>query len=252
MLMRVAVSCWLALGFGGALAADAQQPVAAITGLSPSLPTTADQVSIEIQIFLACTGVLHPTVEGSTIHVVLNQSLILCPGPPLPSSGLPVAVPVGPLPAGNYTVSLENPPLQVDSRVLAVTAPATELALLDRWWQGVAHRFSVGVTWSYPDGRPGGAAQALKVTDNAGAFWFFDSSNLEVTVKLLDGGVVNGQFWLFAASMTTLPFTMTVVDHLGTHGECYTAPAPAACTRTYHSRSGANQNFIDLSAFPSP
>lgn len=47
--------------------------------------------------------------------------------------------------------------------------------------------------------RPGqGSARPL--TDESGAFWFFDPVNIEVTIKVLDGRPINGHFWVFIAN----------------------------------------------------
>jgi hypothetical protein len=248
MSLRVATWSWLLILVSpAALLADPQQcQDPSIVEVTPRLPTSADQIGIVMLFHLhPCFDSISSFVQGNTIHLVDDP---ICFAVPLDCGGdfLHSPVIVGPLPAGSYVISLEGGGGTVlDTQALTVSAPATDLVLQ-------SSRFSAGVTWSHPDGRPGGAAQAVRVTDNSGYFWFFDSGNLEVTVKMLDAAPINGRFWLFAASMTNVPFTLTIVDSLGTKGECSTTPAPPACTRTYQSPSGTNQNFIDLSAFPSP
>ncbi len=76
---------------------------------------------------------------------------------------------------------------------------------------GTDGRFAVEVEWSAPDGR-GGDGSTFALTDDTGAFWFLRQSNLELVVKILDGRPVNGHFWVFFASMTDLPFQLTVTD----------------------------------------
>ncbi len=87
----------------------------------------------------------------------------------------------------------------------------------------------------------GQAAAGVEISDQSGYFWFFGSSNMEVTVKVLDGRPVNGHFWLFAASMTTEPFVLALTD---TQGTCASPP----CVKYYANPAGINQNFIDLAA----
>ena len=69
-------------------------------------------------------------------------------------------------------------------------------------------------TVSYVDPRDGHShvASAVRTSEASGTFWFFDPSNPEVLVKMLDGEGINGYYWLFASSLTTLDFTLTVMD----------------------------------------
>jgi len=47
-------------------------------------------------------------------------------------------------------------------------------------------------------------AHAVALTVDSGYFWFFDAENVEVVLKVLDGCVTNGRYWVFAAGMTDL------------------------------------------------
>ncbi|HVS14443.1 MAG TPA: PKD domain-containing protein [Thermoanaerobaculia bacterium] len=49
-------------------------------------------------------------------------------------------------------------------------------------------------------------------TGDSGLFWFFDPTNWEVLVKVLDGCQVTGKFWVFAASTTDQGYILTVTD----------------------------------------
>lgn len=43
-------------------------------------------------------------------------------------------------------------------------------------------------------------------------FTVFDLQNIEVAVKILDARAINGKFWVYHGSLTTLPYTVTVTD----------------------------------------
>lgn len=106
-------------------------------------------------------------------------------------------------------------------------------------------------TVSYVDPRDGRShvASAVRTSEASGTFWFFDPSNPEVLVKMLDGEGINGYYWLFASSLTTLDFTLTVMD---VAGGCLNLPVdPPACpTRSYHHPSGPSRNFEDIESMP--
>ncbi|HVT56792.1 MAG TPA: hypothetical protein VHR45_00185 [Thermoanaerobaculia bacterium] len=74
-----------------------------------------------------------------------------------------------------------------------------------------AGRFAVDVQWTTAGGG-NGAGQARPLTGDTGTFWFFDSANLELVVKLLDGCTVNRHFWFFAGGLTDLRTVITVTD----------------------------------------
>jgi hypothetical protein len=69
-------------------------------------------------------------------------------------------------------------------------------------------------------------------TDQTGYFWFFQESNLELMVKVLDGRPVNGKYWVFYGSLTDVEFTMTVTDTVtGAETTYYNEPGNI-CGRT--------------------
>lgn len=88
--------------------------------------------------------------------------------------------------------------------------------------------------------RPAGIVELS--TDGA-LFWFFDPRNPEVIVKILDGTRINGRFWLFLSSMTTVEFTLHV-------RRCIDGDPPFCEEgRSYHSPAGANLDLVDIEAF---
>ena len=85
----------------------------------------------------------------------------------------------------------------------------------------LAGRFRV--TARFTDPRSGGAAaaQAIPLTGDTGAFWFFDAANLELTVKVLDGRPSNGHFWVFSGALSDVEYTLTVTDLVTSQSKTY-------------------------------
>ncbi len=101
--------------------------------------------------------------------------------------------------------------------------------------------FSVTASFQSTPGGPSSPARAVALTGNAGYFWFFDPSNVEMTVKVLDGCSVNGSYWVFAAGMTNVG-----VDWKVTRSQTNAA-------RNYSNPPGtAFQPIQDTAAFPCP
>jgi hypothetical protein len=59
-----------------------------------------------------------------------------------------------------------------------------------------------------------GQGHAVRLSGQSGLFWFFDSENAEMLVKVIDGCGVPGldAYWVFFAATTNVDFTMTVTD----------------------------------------
>ncbi len=77
-------------------------------------------------------------------------------------------------------------------------------------------RFSVEVEWRDYAGAVGSAqvvdAGSIGANDTSGMFWFFDSSNWGMLVKVLDACDLNGQFLFLGAATTDVEYTLTVTD----------------------------------------
>ena len=93
---------------------------------------------------------------------------------------------------------------------------ATTLCLND-------NRFQVRLNFQDPD-RAADVGMARHLETDTGAFWFRRATNLEVTVKVLDGRASNGFFWVFFASMTNVSFELQVVDTQTGQQKVYTNP----------------------------
>ncbi len=225
-----------------AAAAGAQGPR---LEFSPRLPDTADPLVLALTDSFADCEVLTllgpATVHGDrriTVPVARQDFQVLCiPGDTRSTLELP------PLAAGTYAVELVDAGSLVLSRPLTVRAATGALELHDG-------RFQVSVTWRTPDGGRSGGGNATRLSEESGSFWFFDGANAEVTVKVLDGSAVNGHAWVFVASMTTVEFSVRVMD-VG-DGLCLMLPVfPPACpTRVYDQPPSQNRNFVDVEAFP--
>jgi len=84
-----------------------------------------------------------------------------------------------------------------------------------------------------------GDAPTVPLTDEAGGFWFFSSQNVEVVVKVVDGTSFNGRFWVFAAGLSNVEYTLTVTD------------TAEGAVKTYFNPSGRLGSLADAAAFPS-
>lgn len=77
-------------------------------------------------------------------------------------------------------------------------------------------RFEVKVAWNTASNN--GSGQGAQLTDESGFFTFFDPSNVELTVKVLNGCSLgpNGRYWVFMSGLTNVGVTVTVKDtHTG-------------------------------------
>jgi len=99
------------------------------------------------------------------------------------------------------------------------------------------NRFRVQVDWRALNAGPSGIGQALPLTDSTGAFWFFNPTNIELVVKVLDGRSVNGKFWVFYGALSNVEYTITVMDTL------------TGTFKTYFNPQGRLASLADTAAF---
>ena len=85
-------------------------------------------------------------------------------------------------------------------------------------------RFQAEVNWRDFEDRNGTGKLAPTGSSDSALFWFFEPSNWELLVKVIDGCAENGHFWVFAAGTTNVEHTLTVRD-LQT-GAVFTATNP--------------------------
>jgi len=84
-------------------------------------------------------------------------------------------------------------------------------------------QFSVTADWKTPDGKSGHGT-AVPLTEDSGAFWFFNASNLELIVKVLDACGLNDRYWVFAGGLTNVEVTLTVTDTYSGQVKIYKNP----------------------------
>jgi hypothetical protein len=84
-------------------------------------------------------------------------------------------------------------------------------------------RFRVRVQWATADGSTG-AGQAMQLTDDTGYFWFFNSANVEMVVKVLNACSPFQRYWVFAGGLTDVEVQMNVTDVTTAAQRHYTNP----------------------------
>lgn len=91
-------------------------------------------------------------------------------------------------------------------------------------------RFHVEVSWRGPFGGKG-AGHPVPLTDDTGAFWFFEPANLELLVKVLDGRTVNGWYWVFYGALSNVEYTLEVTDTFTGEKRQYSNPQSRLASR---------------------
>ncbi len=114
-----------------------------------------------------------------------------------PTTGTPIVVAPGGFVTG---IDFELTPVSA-----TCTPSDTELCLSNG-------RFRVEATWEDQQ-MTTGDGQSVALTDDTGYFWFFDDSNVELVVKVLDACVDPfNRFWVFAGGLTDVAVELTVTD----------------------------------------
>lgn len=83
-------------------------------------------------------------------------------------------------------------------------------------------RFSVTAQWVSDTGS--GAGHAVALVSDTGSFWFFQPTNLEILVKVLDACGVNGKKWVFGGGLTNVRVVLTITDLQTSAQRTYTNP----------------------------
>ena len=88
-------------------------------------------------------------------------------------------------------------------------------------------RFLVKMSWDTGQGLTG-RGQTKALTGDTGYAWFFQESNVEVLLKVLNGCDITGHFWVFAAGLTNVRTDITVADTKTGRVKLYHNPAGEA------------------------
>jgi hypothetical protein len=96
-------------------------------------------------------------------------------------------------------------------------------------------RFAVDVQWAAGGGSGSGTAREFNA--DTGIFWFFEPSNLELMIKVLDGTGINGKFWVFYGALSDVAYSLTVTD------------TTTGVSKTYVNEAGAFASLGDTAAF---
>jgi hypothetical protein len=97
-------------------------------------------------------------------------------------------------------------------------------------------RFCITADWQ--SSTASGSGTAVQLTSDTGYFWFFNSANIEMVVKVLNACSVSNTYWVFAGGLTNVLVRVTVTD------------TQTAAVRTYFNpQSTPFQPIQDTSAF---
>ena len=114
------------------------------------------------------------------------------------------------------------------------TAGAATLCL------GAGGRFRVEADWRADFGTGFGDAGAVPLTGETGMFHFFGSDNIELIVKVLDGGPLNQRYWVFYGALSNVEYWVTVTD------------TSTGARKTYHNEPDSECGSADTGAFAAP
>ncbi|MEM8931184.1 MAG: hypothetical protein AAGE94_08410 [Acidobacteriota bacterium] len=184
----------------------------------------------EAEIFAGCARLLPPTAhpDSRTIVVPVDRECpILPPSPALLQLDVEQILL---LEAGSWTIQM----IDNDSHVVAAETLEilpSEITLRDG-------RFELMVEWIDVDQPTPGRLVGPPSVDSA-LLWFFDPTNWELMVKVLDGCAINGHYWVFGAAQTDLAYRLqvrdTLTDKLWEQTNAAGTPSPA---------------ITDITAFP--
>jgi hypothetical protein len=73
-----------------------------------------------------------------------------------------------------------------------------------------------------------GGAGKVTLTGDTGYFFFFDPSNVEAVVKVLNGCPLNNRFWVFAGGLTDVRTVISVTDTQRNSVKIYINPQGSA------------------------
>ena len=154
----------------------------------------------------------------------------------IPTSG-PYLVGFGSINTGSYTLlATDLTAIQPTPSPVVTTTPVPSGCATLSTQLCLDSHYSVSVHWDTTDGRSGDGTP-VPLTANTGYFWFFDPTNVELTVKVLDGHAINGHEWVFYGALSNVHYIITVTDTV------------SGAVRTYENPQGTQASISDTSAF---
>lgn len=198
-----------------AVTAGSSYELAGSIWLPPGSVPTQAEATVSFYTGSSCTGA--PLGPKTSVFVAKERSVW----------SSPARLAVAPSGAGSALIDLSsvrgNPDASSPARAYfddivlrrGLCAPSATDLCLD------GGRFGVEARWTTADSTSA-FADAVPLEDDTGAFWFFEPSNLEMEVKVLDGCGITGHYWVFAAGLTAVKVDLFVRDE------------KAEITREYH------------------
>lgn len=89
-------------------------------------------------------------------------------------------------------------------------------------------RFRVRLDWLDHANTTGAAHAVANEADDSGLLWFFNDTNWEMLIKVIDGCLETQHFWVFAAATTDVGYNLRVTDSLTGITKKYTNPLGTA------------------------
>lgn len=198
---------------GGALIASQEVDVRGYfleprLAFDPAEPTDNEDVRAVVSL-LSWRGVELTEIErqGSVLDLFVNIPFpnILPPSPEPDASVLDLGV----LEAGDYTVRLHAQDPSGEMRRVWIE----ELSVFDEGDRAILQdRFHVTVDWQDFVGNEGVGRPVPGASDDSTLFSFFQRSNWELMVKVLDGCQQNGHYWVLTGGATNLAFEIRIED----------------------------------------
>jgi hypothetical protein len=98
-------------------------------------------------------------------------------------------------------------------------------------------RYRIEVDWKTRQGDEG-QGTPVALSEQTGLFWFFNPSNIELIVKVLDGRPLNGNVWVFYGALSDVEYLLRVTD------------TATGAVRFYRNEQGNLCGKGDTTAFP--
>lgn len=189
-------------------------------------------VQVELRVKDTWTGAfqIYTNTRGTTFDPVLDvEAFATCDAPEPPGFAAEAATRAVELPAAPAAATGPGSHRSLEAE-LCDLFPVPRLCL--------AGRFSVTTRYRTPGGESGNGF-GHKLTADTGAFYFYDSNNFEVLVKVLDAcSEAYPGYWVFAAGLTDIEVEVEIQDLV------------TGQIKVYQRGPGPFAPLVDLGSFP--